>query len=267
MNKPIRVALSGSGFRLPAHIGALEAILEAGYDIVEICGTSGGSIVAAMFASGMSIDTMKRLALTQDWSKMLSFEFWAGVRNGGYCSGNALLNFLSKHTAGITFGTTKVPLKIVASDLLTEKEVVFSKAITPTMPIALAARASASIPFVFVPVHYMNWLLVDGGCCDNMPADQLLIDGTVRLGVYLVSKDPAVPIEKIGLITMAEQVIDLLMASSEDAHSEDARITGATIVHVDTSYAGSLDTHMPLAVRQRLIQDGHDQIAQALKLL
>ena len=55
MMKPIRVALSGSGFRLGAQLGALQAISDAGFEIVQIAGASGGSIVAALFASGMSL--------------------------------------------------------------------------------------------------------------------------------------------------------------------------------------------------------------------
>lgn len=61
--KPIRVALSGSGFRLGAHIGALQAIEDAGYTVIELAGTSGGSIVASLYASGVPLDVMRQMLM------------------------------------------------------------------------------------------------------------------------------------------------------------------------------------------------------------
>ena len=77
MKKPIRVALSGSGFKFPAHVGALHAIRDAGYEVIEIAGTSGGSIVASLAAVGMDLDIMKALTLTRDWADMLTFSPWS----------------------------------------------------------------------------------------------------------------------------------------------------------------------------------------------
>lgn len=68
MSNRIRVALSGSGFRLGAHLGALQAIVDAGYEVVELAGTSGGSIVSAMFAGGMKLADMHELCMQMDWS-------------------------------------------------------------------------------------------------------------------------------------------------------------------------------------------------------
>ena len=262
MAKQIRVALSGSGFRLPAHIGALQAIDDAGYEVVEICGTSGGAIVAAMYASGMQIHDMINIALTYDWSKILHLDFWSGISKGGYCSGSDLLNFLMINSSKKTFSDLKMALKIVSSDLLTEKEVVFSSGNVPDMPVALAARASSSIPFVFVPVGYKNWLLVDGGCCNNIPVNHLTVDKVPRLGIYLTSEDPVIPEKYAGIVTMAERVVDMMLASNEAAHADDA--AGATIVRIPTDYAGSLDTKMPRDIRQRLINDGYNLTMRSL---
>ncbi|WP_233272943.1 patatin-like phospholipase family protein [Paraburkholderia acidisoli] len=166
--KPIRVALSGSGFRLPAHLGALQAIADAGYEVVELSGTSGGSIVASLYASGMSLDVLRELCMSLDWSPMMSFSPWALVASQSLCSGNTLLQYLQKLTDGKKFSDLSIELKVIASDLLTEKEFVFSRAATPDAELATAARASASIPLVFAPVAFANSLLVDGGCCNNM---------------------------------------------------------------------------------------------------
>jgi NTE family protein len=100
---PIRIALSGSGFRLPAHVGALKAVLDADYKPVEISATSGGAIVASFYAAGISLTDMQELALTMDWSPMMRFSPWTLLTKQALCDGDALLDLLTKHTEGKTF--------------------------------------------------------------------------------------------------------------------------------------------------------------------
>ena len=260
MAKSIKVALSGSGFRLPAHIGALAAIEDAGYTVSEIVGTSGGAIVASLYACGMRPADMKKLAMGYDWSSILHLDLWSGIRKGAYCSGSDLFNFLHRYTNGRLFGSLKIPLKIIASDIRSESEVCFSIEQNTLMPIALAARASASIPFVFLPVQYNDYVLVDGGCCNNIPVSHLS-PGGLRLGVYLVSNDAVVKGE-MGLMQIAGRTIDLILAQSEDARIDASR--ASTIVRIPTSYAGSLDTKMPVSIRQRLVNDGYNMVSKML---
>jgi len=257
MSKPIRVALSGSGFRLGAHLGALQAIVDAGYEVVELAGTSGGSIVAAMFAGGMKLADMHELCMSLDWSPMMRFSPWAVVRHQALCTGKALEAFLEQGTSGRTFDDSPIDLKIIAADLLTEREFLFSRATTPTVPIAVAARASASIPIVFPPVACSGALLVDGGTCDNVPASDLTVDEVPRVGIYLVSDDTALRPGSYGLRTLAPRIIDLMLAANEAAHVELDTKNGATIVRVPTGYASSFDRNMAPAVRRRLYDDGY----------
>lgn len=263
--KPIRVALSGSGFRLGAHLGALQAITDAGYEIVQLAGTSGGSIVASLFASGVSLADLRQLCMTLDWSPMMSFSPLALITKQSLCTGNALLQFLTKLSGGKKFADLAIDLQVVASDLLTEKEFTFSKATSPDAPVALAARASASIPIVFAPVAYKDVLCVDGGCTDNMPASNLTVDEVPRIGIYLQSDDAALKPDSYGLATLAPRIIDLLLASNEASHVALDTKNGATIVHVEAGYASSFDRNMPIATRLRLFNDGYLATAAALK--
>lgn len=93
---------------------------------------------------------------------MMRFSPWAVVRHQSLCTGNALQAFLEQSTHGKTFVDSAIDLKIIAADLLTEREFLFSRQTTPNVPIAMAARASASIPIVFPPVACAGALLVDG---------------------------------------------------------------------------------------------------------
>ncbi|CAG9194406.1 Putative exported phospholipase, patatin-like protein [Paraburkholderia caribensis] len=264
MSKPIRVALSGSGFRLGAHLGALQAIVDAGYEIIELAGTSGGSIVAAMYAGGMRLDDMRQLCMRMDWSPMMRFSPWAVLRYQALCTGKALEAFLKDGSRGKTFADLQLDLKIVAADLLTEKEFQFSRRTTPRVPIAVAARASASIPIVFPPVDVAGALLVDGGTADNVPVSDLTVDEVPRLGIYLVSDDTALKPGRYGLSTLAPRIIDLMLAANETAHVDLDQRSGATIVRVPTGYASSFDRNMPYATRQRLYEDGYRNTQLAL---
>lgn len=265
--KPIRVALSGSGFRLGAHLGALQAIHDAGYEVVELAGTSGGSIVAALHASGMTLDGLHQLCMSMNWSSYMAFSPWTLLTKQALCTGNALLDFLTKQTASKKFSDLTIDLKIVASDLVTESEFQFSRASTPDMPIALAARASASIPIVFAPVEYGAGVYQDGGMCDNIPVSDLTVDAVPRIGIYLQSNDPPLLPSKRSFVDLAPRMIDLLLASNEAAHIDLDTKNGALVVPVETAYASSFDRNMPAATRARLYADGYTATAAALKTL
>lgn len=269
--KPIRVALSGSGFRLGAHLGALQAIADAGYRVIELAGTSGGSIVAALFASGMDLAVMRELCMHQDWAPMMRWSPMSMLRREGLCNGNPLLRFLTAMTSNVTFADLSVDLKVVAANLLSEREFEFSRAATPNVPIALAARASASIPIVFPAVSVAGALLVDGGTCDNVPAGRLTVDDVPRIGIYLVSDDaplpPATDERKYGLLDLLPRLIDMMLAANETAHVDLASRNGATIVRVPTGYASSFDKHMSPALRQRLYDDGYTSTRAALSAM
>ncbi|KOR22828.1 patatin-like phospholipase family protein [Burkholderia cenocepacia] len=262
--KPIRVALSGSGFRLGAHLGALQAIVDAGYTIVELAGTSGGSIVASLYASGIPLDVMRQMLMDLDWSRMMSFSPWTLIRHQALCSGEALREYLAGVTAGKTFADLEIDLKVIATDLLTEREFQFSRKTTPDVPIALAARASASIPIVFVPVSVAGGLFVDGGMCDNMPVSDLTVDGVPRVGIFLESDDSPLMPGRHGIVTLAPRMIDVMLASNEASHFALDELTGASFVRVQTGYASSFDRHMAVAMRQRLYDDGYAATSAAM---
>ncbi|CAB3742379.1 hypothetical protein LMG24238_06875 [Paraburkholderia sediminicola] len=258
MSKPIRVAFSGSGFKVPAHVGALQAIADAGYQPIELAGTSGGSICAALYASGMSLSDMKTLALTHDWSNMMSFSPLAALRMRGFCDGKTLLAWMLEHTGGKTFVDLAIDFTAVASNVANEGAFDFSRAATPDVPIALAVRSSTSIPFVFEPVAIADALLSDGGMVNNIPVDRLKVDAVPRLGVQLVSMElPLKP--KAGLLPhqFAMRLIDLMLSACESTHVSAAQAAGASMAFVETGYASTLDRNMPLEIRQQLYNDGY----------
>ncbi|HYD58983.1 MAG TPA: patatin-like phospholipase family protein [Noviherbaspirillum sp.] len=262
--KPIRIALSGSGFKFPAHVGALLAIRDAGFTPVQYAGTSGGSIVGTMAACGMPLEQMRELTLSRDWSDMLSFSLWALMTNLGYCSGNTLQEWLEENTGRKTFADLDVDLVVMASDVANQVTFEFSKETTPFASVALAARASAAIPFVYSPIQISGAMLMDGGMVNNIPVDRLEIDSVPRLGIQLVSKASPMQPGVYSFLDIVPRVIDLMMASNENTHVDLAAAAGAKVAFVETGYASSLDRNMPLDLRQRLLDDGYNAAADVL---
>ncbi len=260
MTKEIQVALSGSGFKFPAHVGALKAIEERGYKVSRIAGTSGGSIIASLYASGMSINEMVELSMNQDWSFTLKWSPLA-VFNKAYCNGNALRSYLIDKTKGRTFEDLDMDLLIEASDIRNECGIEFSKTNTPRMRIADAARVSASIPFVFSPYMYEGRPLMDGGMANNIAVDRLDPKGPPRIGIQLTSNI----VSSKGELSDLTHILELLLSSQENAHVEAGVLAGASVAFVDTSYAGSLDTNMSQVIRKQLMDTGYQKTLEVLE--
>jgi NTE family protein len=266
--KPIRVALSGSGFKFPAHVGALLAIRDAGYTLIEIAGTSGGSIVATLAACGMDLEAMKALTMSRDWSDMLTFNLWTLLNDKAYCSGNNLLKWLLTNTYGRTFSMLQTRLVIMASDVSNEAPFEFSQENTPDLEVALAARASASIPFVYAPIPLYGAggavLLMDGGMCNNIPVDKLTVDAVPRIGIQLTSKTTALPPGDHSIFSTAPRVVDLMLSSNENTHVDMDEHEGAHFAFIETGFASGLDRNMNIDTRMKLFNNGYAGAQNAL---
>lgn len=262
--KPIRVALSGSGFKFPAHVGALMAVRDAGYLPVEYAGTSGGSIVAGLAACGMPLSWMRDQCMTRDWSDMLTFNPWALMTKMAFCDGSALFDWLREQTGGVTFGELERDLTVTASDLQTMGPFEFSRTATPDVQVALAVRASAAIPFAYAAVQHNGAYLLDGGMVNNIPADRLERGVVPRLGVQLVSKTIPMALGIVTMATMIPRVLALMLSAQESTHVSLSEQLGACVTFVETGYASGLDRNMPLEIRKRLMDDGYAATQQAL---
>lgn len=264
MKPKIRVALSGSGTKAPAHVGALAAIENAGYEIVELAGTSGGALCAGLYACGMRAMALHDLVMEMDWTPLMAVSPWSILSGKGYCSGNALLNFMTEQTRGRTFADLDVDLTIMASDVSNEVPYRFDRQLTPNTAIALAGRASASIPIVFAPVLIGDAVLMDGGMVVNLPVDLLSVDSIPRIGIELTAKCEPLKPGHHGLNKVVPHLIDLMIESTEDAHIQIGKLQGAVVAQVETGFASSLDRKMVRATRERLYANGYAATAAAL---
>lgn len=162
MTEKIVPILAGGGTRLPAHLGVLHALNDLQIQFDNIVGVSGGSIIASLFASGLSIDQVKKIALDTNYTQFTGFSLFKLIRNGGLSSGDVFENWVDDHLQGKTFSQMKLQLHVVATDVKSGKPVIFNTENTPDMKVSKAVRFSMSIPLVFSFKPHGKHLMVDG---------------------------------------------------------------------------------------------------------
>jgi NTE family protein len=171
------IALGGGFARGISHIGVLRVLEENQIPIDFIAGTSVGALIGATYASGTSLDEMQRQASSTTFR---DFGRWTLSRMG-MASNEHLEDFLHKFTQARYFGDLKIPLSIVATDLISGESVHFTDG-----EIAPALRASCAYPGLFLPVKYRERILVDGFLTESVPAGAAReLGAEVVIGVHL----------------------------------------------------------------------------------
>lgn len=190
----VGVVLSGGGAKGAAHIGVLRAIEEYRIPIDYIVGTSAGAALGALYSIGYTVDQLEHIVKTADWDALMTDRSPQNTlspvqreRNArfilniplsrrakpeleGFVKGRNLNNFLTRLTLGyhdsISFDSLNIPFACVATNLLNGEEIVLRNGV-----LAMAMRASMSIPGVLPPVQLWGMSLVDGGLTNNFPVD------------------------------------------------------------------------------------------------
>lgn len=158
----IGLALGGGAARGFAHIGVIQVLEEAGVRPALVTGTSAGSLVAALYASGKSPTQLQQLAESMDEA---TFADWTlPIFSRGMLRGEALARYVQTTVSGRLIEDMNLPLGIVATDLNSGAGVLFQRGDTAT-----AVRASSAVPAVFQPVRIAGREYVDGGLVSPVP--------------------------------------------------------------------------------------------------
>lgn len=160
--KPPRVglALGGGAARGFAHIGVIQVLEESGIKVDLVAGTSAGSLIASIYASGKNGKEMQALAESMDEGAITDWSF--PLR--GLIRGEALARYVRDKTGGKGIEQMVVPLGVVATDLSDGSAILFRSGDTGT-----AVRASSAVPAVFQPVKIGQREYVDGGLVSPVP--------------------------------------------------------------------------------------------------
>ena len=177
------LALGGGFARGLAHIGVLKVLEENQVRIHHLAGTSVGSLIAGAYASGVPLTEIAAVAGRVEWK---DFGQWTLSRMG-LATNQRLEAFVRRTFRALRFEDLKIPLAIVATDLLNGRAVVFTSG-----PLGLAIRASCAYPGLFLPVAYEGGWLVDGGLVSEVPTCVARDQGAeVVLGVALQNLQPS----------------------------------------------------------------------------
>jgi NTE family protein len=158
----IGLALGGGAARGFAHVGVIAALEEAGIKPDFVVGTSAGSLVAAIYASGKNAAQLQQMAIGMEEAEITDWTLPFFGR--GMLRGEALSRYVNTQVANLKLENMKIPLGIVATDLHTGLGVMFQRGDTGT-----AVRASSAVPSVFNPVKIGLAEYVDGGLVSPVP--------------------------------------------------------------------------------------------------
>lgn len=178
----IGLALGGGGAKGVSHVLMLEALEELGLRPSYVTGTSIGALIGAIYCGGKTAaelreiflefslkenESLKHLVTRKHIFKWMDF-VKPQFRGKGLVRVENLLNYLFSSVPAKTFSELNIPLKIVATDFWSRKQVVQSRgALIP------AIRASMSMPGLFEPITLGERVLIDGGAVNPVPFDLL----------------------------------------------------------------------------------------------
>lgn len=158
----IGLALGGGAARGFAHVGVIQVLEEAGIRPVLVSGTSAGSLVAAIYASGKNGKQLQHIAETMEEAAIADWTL--PLFNRGMLRGDALARYVNSQVGARLIENMPLPLGIVATDLHSGQSMLFQRGDTGT-----AVRASSAVPAVFQPVRISGRDYVDGGLVSPVP--------------------------------------------------------------------------------------------------
>jgi NTE family protein len=160
----IALALGGGAARGFAHIGVIKALEAQGIVPDIIVGTSAGSVVGALYASGYNGFELQKIALDMDETTISDWAIPFFSKSSGVLKGEALQAYVNKAVHNRPIEKLKIPFGAVATDLKTGQPILFRRGNT-----GMAVRASSSVPGVFQPVVIGGRTYVDGGLVAPVP--------------------------------------------------------------------------------------------------
>jgi NTE family protein len=236
----IGLALGGGAARGFAHIGVIQVLEEAGFKPGLVVGTSAGSLVAALYASGKSGAELQRVAETMEEAALTDWTL--PIFSRGVFRGEALARYVNVQLNNRPIEQMTLPLGILATDLHSGEGVLFQRG-----DVGAAVRASSAVPGVFWPVKVGQREYVDGGLVAPVPvkfARQMGADLVIGVDISAAPEsNPTTDALKMLLQTFA------IMGKTINSHE----LKGADlVVRPSLADVGSAD----FAARRRSIEAG-----------
>ena len=245
------LALGGGAARGFAHVGVIQVLEAHGIYPDVITGTSAGSLVGALYASGKSAAELERAAMSMDEATLT--DWMLPLLSRGLLRGEALARYVREAVGGKPIEQMRRPLGILATDLGSGQGILFRRGDT-----AQAVRASSAVPGVFNPVAIAGREYVDGGLVAPVPVRQARDMGAEVVLAVDISADPA-DLSSNGLLSLLPKTTAIMGQSINRLE-----LAGADVVlRPALGGVGSTD----FSARQRSIEAGRMAMQAALPRL
>lgn len=212
------LVLGGGGLKGMAHIGALQALDEAGVRPAGIVGTSIGSLIAACAASGMSPAEMRERALTIDRRAIRRLNRGAvwinGIREVSVFRGDTLRDYFEDVLPEGGWSALRIPVLINAVDLGDGSTHWFGPGAREDVSLLDAVYASSALPVFYPPFRRDGRAFVDGGILRSLPVGKAQDEGAARIiGIDVGSGGEADVAELLqqGMVAIHQRVVSLMM--------------------------------------------------------
>lgn len=261
----IGLALGGGGPRGLAHIGVIKKLKELGIDIDLVAGTSIGAEIGGTYALSKDIEKIERLATETDWKSLFDLFAKPSLLSGGLIDTDGIEDYLEQHFGKKTFSDLKIPFQAIATDINTGEQINLNEG-----DLIEAIIASLSIPLVFKPAKLKGKMLVDGGLADPVPVDvvkQMGADKVIAVNLLHFPKEkkkrPEEPEDKLGMVKVANNTIDILRHHLADYSAKEADV----IIRPDvakTSWAKFADAPEVIKKGEMAADEKKDQLKNLL---
>jgi NTE family protein len=209
----IGLALGGGAAKGFAHIGVIKMLEASGIHPDVVAGTSAGSVVGALYASGMDAFQLQETAFGLDEAKIRDVRLFSG----GLVQGQALQDYVNQLVHNQPIERLKMPFAAVATELESGARTVFVRGNT-----GQAVRASSSVPGVFEPTEIRGKHYVDGGVVSPIPVDaarQLGADFVIAVDIS-AGPDGRNPQGMMNILGQSISIMGRQLATQETARAD-----------------------------------------------
>ncbi|OJX35180.1 MAG: Patatin [Burkholderiales bacterium 68-12] len=209
----IGIALGGGAAKGFAHIGVIKMLEANGFAPAVVAGTSAGSVVGALYASGMNAFELQDKAVALDEARIRDLQF----SSGGLVLGQKLEDYVNEQVHRKPLEQLAKPFVAVATRLEDGERTVFARGNT-----GQAVRASSSVPGVFQPVTIGKYHFVDGGIVSPVPVDaarQLGADVVVAVDISSKARGQA-PSHMLGALNQSIAIMGQKLGQAELARAD-----------------------------------------------
>jgi NTE family protein len=205
---------AGGGSFGAIQVGMMHSLAAHGISADMVVGSSVGSLNGAFYAGNPTLEGVleleniwrglqRRDVFPINWRSLLSF-----IRRRDFLiPHDGIQKLVDDHVPYRNLEDAKLPIHIVATDIITGDSVVLSEGSA-----AQAIVASTAIPGAFAPVPYKDYYLADGAISSNTPIRVAVAKGATRLIILPTGYACAMHAPPVGAVANALHALTLLIA-------------------------------------------------------